>query len=52
MADTNKPILHLIYEMWDSMIEQVKESIYKHENKELSEYSAFFDVVYRIIIDR
>ncbi|XP_054781897.1 uncharacterized protein LOC129289109 [Prosopis cineraria] len=38
MADTNKPILHLIYEMWDSMIEQVKESIYKHENKELSKY--------------
>ncbi|XP_054781912.1 uncharacterized protein LOC129289127 [Prosopis cineraria] len=30
-ADTDRPTLHLIYEMWDLMIEQIKESIYKHE---------------------
>ncbi|XP_054797659.1 putative transcriptional regulator tpeD [Prosopis cineraria] len=51
-ADTDRPTLHLIYEMWDSMIEQIKESIYKHERKSLSEYSSFYEVVYNIIIDR
>ena len=27
VADTNKPCLHLVYEMWDSMIEKVNATI-------------------------
>jgi len=26
--------LHLVYEMWDSMIEDVRKIIYQHEGKE------------------
>ena len=51
-ADTDKPSLHLIYDMWDEMIEKVKAIIYRHERKELSEDSPFYNVVYSILIDR
>ncbi|KAL6557390.1 hypothetical protein OROMI_017740 [Orobanche minor] len=51
-ADTDKPSLHLIYDMWDDMIEKVKNIIYMHERKELTENSAFYDVVDAILIDR
>ena len=34
VADTNKPYLHLVYEMWDSMIEKMKVAIYRHEGLE------------------
>ncbi|XP_050255226.1 uncharacterized protein LOC126701141 [Quercus robur] len=30
VADTDKPCLHLVYEMWDSMIEKVKAIIYRY----------------------
>jgi hypothetical protein len=51
LADTDKPCLHLIYEMWDTMIENVKKVIYIKEKKEQDEESAFF-TVYDIFIDR
>ena len=51
-ADTDRPCLHLVYEMWDSMIEKVKAVIYRHEGLEDDEYSSFFNVVYDILIDR
>ncbi|KAK2443827.1 hypothetical protein QL285_014899 [Trifolium repens] len=51
-CDTDESNLRLVYEKWDSMIEQVKVAIYKHENKELTQYSSFYDVVYNILIDR
>nr|XP_017226358.1 PREDICTED: uncharacterized protein LOC108202473 [Daucus carota subsp. sativus] len=51
-ADTDKPSLHLIYDMWDEMIEKVKTIIYRRERKELSEDSPFYNVVYSILIDR
>jgi hypothetical protein len=51
LADTDKPSLHLIYEMWDTMIENVKKVIYIKEKKEQDEESAFFTVVYDILID-
>ena len=51
-CDTDKPTLHLIYEMWDSMIEQVKEAIYKKEGKDLNESCSFFDKVYKILVER
>ena len=51
VADTDKPCFHLVYEMWDSMIEKVKARIYRHESLEANEYSSFFNVVYDILID-
>ncbi|XP_030933900.1 uncharacterized protein LOC115959595 [Quercus lobata] len=52
IADTDKPCLHLVYEMWDSMIEKVKAVIYRHEGLEDDQYSSFWVVVYDILIDR
>ncbi|XP_057250027.1 uncharacterized protein LOC104907630 [Beta vulgaris subsp. vulgaris] len=51
-CDTDKPCLHLVYEMWDSMIEQVKLEIYKKECRPHSEFSPFFHVVYEILVAR
>lgn len=55
-ADTDRPSLHLIYDMWDDMwddmIEKVKNIIYRHERKDLTEDSTFYGVVYGILIDR
>ncbi|KAL1204457.1 hypothetical protein V5N11_004043 [Cardamine amara subsp. amara] len=52
VCDTDKPCLHLVYEMWDSMIEKVKSEIYKKEGLNLSDYSHFYDVVHDILVDR
>ena len=52
VADTDKSCLHLVYKMWDSMIEKVKVAIYRHESLEDDEYSSFWSVVYNILIDR
>ena len=41
VADTEKPCLHLVYEMWDSMIEKVKAAIYQHKGLEDDEYISF-----------
>jgi len=51
-ADTDKPCLHLIYEMWDTMIEKVKAVIYRHEGLEPHEESAFFSAVLDILVSR
>ena len=51
-ADTEKPCLHLIYEMWDSMIEKVKTVIYRKEGKGPLDESEFFNVVNDILQDR
>ncbi|XP_058180057.1 uncharacterized protein LOC131298593 [Rhododendron vialii] len=51
-CDTDKPTLHLIYDMWDNMIEKVKCVIYKHEEKHLEDESEFYDVVHKILVDR
>ncbi|XP_074336689.1 uncharacterized protein LOC141673859 [Apium graveolens] len=50
-SDTDKLSLHLVYDMWDDMIEKVKNIIYRHEKKEHFEESPFYDVVYVILID-
>ena len=52
IADIDSPTLHLIYDMWDSMIENVKSAIYRHERKEEHEESTFYVVVYNILVDR
>ena len=51
-TDTEASSLHLVYEMWDSMIEKVKNVIYQYERKEESEGSTFYEVVHSILIDR
>ncbi|KAI5438951.1 hypothetical protein KIW84_024614 [Lathyrus oleraceus] len=51
-CDNDEPNLHLVYEKWDSMIEEVKLTIYKHEGKELSQSLSFHDVVHDILINR
>ncbi|XP_059638766.1 uncharacterized protein LOC132281045 [Cornus florida] len=48
-ADTDIPCLHLVYEMWDSMIAKVKAAIYHHERKQEHEESPFFLVVREIL---
>ncbi|XP_076945643.1 uncharacterized protein LOC143616801 [Bidens hawaiensis] len=49
LCDTDKPCLHLVYEMWDSMIEKVKIEIYKKEKRRMSEPIPFYDVVHGIL---
>ncbi|XP_057989097.1 uncharacterized protein LOC110643499 [Hevea brasiliensis] len=34
VCDTDKTCLHLVYELWDSMIEKVKQVIFDHEGKQ------------------
>jgi len=36
---TNMATLHIVYEIWDSIIENVKKVIYHHERKTKAEYS-------------
>ncbi|WVZ56169.1 hypothetical protein U9M48_006740 [Paspalum notatum var. saurae] len=52
LADTDTPCLHLIYEMWDSMIEKVKKEIYLYEGKQLDEESDLYSVIHDILIAR
>ncbi|XP_059635859.1 uncharacterized protein LOC132278046 [Cornus florida] len=53
LADTDAPILHLIYDMWDTMIEKVKSRIFGHEKQDLlTGQSNFFDVIHNILETR
>ncbi|XP_028080800.1 uncharacterized protein LOC114282355 [Camellia sinensis] len=52
VCDTDRPSLHFVYDMWDTMIEKVKMVIYKHEGKLLEEESTFYNVVHQILVDR
>ena len=52
VCDTDRPCLHLIYDMWDEMIEKVKKAIYQKEGKRMEERSSFYDVVHQILVDR
>ena len=52
VTDTDKPSLHLVYDMWETMIEKVKVAIYRHEGKRENEQSSFYDVVHKILEDR
>ncbi|KAJ9542134.1 hypothetical protein OSB04_028640 [Centaurea solstitialis] len=51
VCDTDKPCLHLVYEMWDAMIEKVKIEIYKKEKRLMSQMSYFYEVVHHIYSD-
>lgn len=51
-ADTYRHTLHLTYNMWDTMIKNVRASTYRLEGNELSEYSSFNSVIYQILVNR
>lgn len=45
-ANKDGPSLHLIYDVWDTMIEKTKDIIFEHEGKHvLSSQSNFFDAI-------
>lgn len=50
IAEIDKLCLHLIYDMWDTMIEKVKTAIYRNERKDEREESSFYTVVHNILI--
>lgn len=52
IAYTDKSCLHLVYEMWDSIIDKVKVVFYSREGKREDGESLFFDVVKKILTDR
>ena len=52
VTDTDKPSLHLVYDMWDTTIEKDKSVNYRHEEKRENEHSPFYDVVHQILEDR
>lgn len=53
VADTDAPILHLVYDMWDSMIENVKKRIFEHEGEDMViGHSSFFDAIHQILEGR
>ncbi|XLQ99904.1 hypothetical protein S83_066103, partial [Arachis hypogaea] len=51
-TDTDAPTLHLVHDMWDSMIKKVKSAIYLYERKDEQESSSFYDVVHSILVQR
>ncbi|XP_060210731.1 uncharacterized protein LOC132637694 [Lycium barbarum] len=57
-ADLDCPQLHLIYDMWDTMIEMVKVIVFEHEQKDLIAGQFFFipfmqfDTIYAILVAR
>lgn len=42
IAEADKLCLHLIYDMWDAMIEKVNTTIYRIERKDEREESSFY----------
>ena len=48
----DKPSFHIVYDMWDTMIEKVKMTIYRHEGKIIEEESTFYNVMHQILVDR
>uniref|UniRef100_A0A1S4C2V0 DUF659 domain-containing protein n=1 Tax=Nicotiana tabacum TaxID=4097 RepID=A0A1S4C2V0_TOBAC len=52
-ADLDCPKLHLIYDMWDTMIEKVKVIVFEHEGKDLiTGQSNFFATIQGILVAR
>ena len=46
-VDKDTPCLHLIYDMWDTMIKEVRSIIFKHEDEDLlAGHSSFYYYYY------
>uniref|UniRef100_A0A803KP61 HAT C-terminal dimerisation domain-containing protein n=1 Tax=Chenopodium quinoa TaxID=63459 RepID=A0A803KP61_CHEQI len=52
VCDTDQSSLHLVYKIWDIMVQKVKDAIYKKEGKLDYEESTFFNVVKGILSSR
>ena len=52
VTDTDTPCLHLVYDMWDTMIEKVKFVIYRNRGRRDNEQSSFYEVIHKILVDR
>ncbi|KAK9287266.1 hypothetical protein L1049_015679 [Liquidambar formosana] len=53
LADIDCLVLHLIYNMWDTMIENVKKIIFEHERKDVNlDESDFFQAIHQILDSR
>ncbi|XP_073364006.1 uncharacterized protein [Aegilops tauschii subsp. strangulata] len=54
VTDTDNPCVHLVYEMWDSMIEKVRKAIYEREERNLNDHegSPLFKQVHKVLIAR
>ncbi|KAK9681436.1 hypothetical protein RND81_10G002000 [Saponaria officinalis] len=49
-GDRDAPVLHLIYNMWNSMIEEVKVVVFKREGKDINvDSSEFFDAIQHVL---
>lgn len=49
-SDVDFPCLHLIYDLWDTMIEEVREKIFKHEGLDaITGDSPFFNVIQTVL---
>jgi len=46
--DIDMATFHLVYEIWDSMIENMKNVIYHHERKTKVDHSSFDEIVHSI----
>lgn len=49
--NTYKPCLHLVYDMWDTMIENVKTAVYSYKGKSQSDLSPFYDLIHKTLVD-
>ncbi|KAL5147791.1 hypothetical protein HKD37_06G017396 [Glycine soja] len=47
VCDTDRPCFHLVYEMWDFVIEKVKLEIYKKGKLSRSDNCPFYDAIYQ-----
>ncbi|XP_056698734.1 uncharacterized protein [Spinacia oleracea] len=53
VGDKDAPVLHLVYDMWDTMIETTKVHIFDHEGKDiLTDTSDFFDAIHKVLESR
>ncbi|XP_056696720.1 uncharacterized protein [Spinacia oleracea] len=53
VGDKDAPVLHLVYDMWDTMIERVKVHVFHHEGKDiLADTSEFFDAIHKVLESR
>ena len=50
VCDTDRPCFHLVYEMWDFVIEKVKLEIYKKGKLSRSDNCPFYDAIYQVLI--
>ncbi|KAF8400496.1 hypothetical protein HHK36_013794 [Tetracentron sinense] len=53
VTDTDTRMLHLVYEKWDSMIEEIRKRVFRHEKKNtLTDESKFYDEMHEVLVRR